>query len=210
MAFENGSSPDKLLADARNGHRESLGTLLELYRSHLQVLAGMQLRGRLRARVNPSDVVQETFLQASCHFDDFRGDSEQELLDWLRSILRRAFLRIVHRQVLARKRTIYREVALQDEAIEQLPAPSILAKSLVSPGSSPSSPVRRREESTTLMERLGRLPAPFRQVLALRNLEGLPFAEVAQRMGRSPGAVRILWLRALDRLRREYPDEDRS
>jgi RNA polymerase sigma-70 factor (ECF subfamily) len=45
-------------------------------------------------------------------------------------------------------------------------------------------------------------------VLRLRNLEGLPFEEVARRMGRTPGAVRVLWLRALDRLRRELKKED--
>jgi RNA polymerase sigma-70 factor, ECF subfamily len=210
MTSVNGPTPDELLAKARDGHRDSLGTLLEFYRNHLQALAGMQLHGRLRARVNPSDLVQETFLQASCHFDDFCGENEQELLGWLRSILQRSFLRIVHRQVLARKRTILREVALQNEAKDSLGPRSDSSRSPISPGSSPSAPARRREQTAALMERLGRLPAPFREVLKMRNLEGLPFPEVARRMGRTPGAVRVLWLRALDRLRQQCAGEDLS
>jgi RNA polymerase sigma-70 factor (ECF subfamily) len=200
MSVTNGPNPKELLAEARGGQRDSLGALLELYRNHLQLLAGMQINGRLRSRINPSDLVQETFLKASCHFDDFCGDSEQELLGWLRTILRRCLLRIVQRQVVARKRTILREVALDHNAGSDSGARPI-TPGLVSAESSPSSPARRREETAAVIERLARLPGPFREVLILRNLEGLPFPEVARQMGRTHGAVRVLWLRALDRLR---------
>ena len=59
-----------------------------------------------------------------------------------------------------------------------------------------------------MANQLAQLPANYREVIVLRNLEGLPFEEVARRMGRTPGAVRILWLRALDRLRQMQPDEE--
>ena len=80
----------------------------------------------------------------------------------------------------------------------------------MSPGSSPSAPARRREVAAEVAKRLEGLPAPLRDVLVLRNLEGLPFAEVARRMGRSPGAVRVLWLRALERLRQQPRTGDES
>jgi RNA polymerase sigma-70 factor, ECF subfamily len=57
-------------------------------------------------------------------------------------------------------------------------------------------------------DQLARLPPHYRDVIVLRNLEGLAFPEVARRMGRSPGAVRILWLRALDHLRAARVAED--
>src|SRR5206468_12845897 len=101
---------------ARTGRRESLGELLEVYRSYLQVLARAQLNGRLRSRLNPSDLVQETFLRASRRFGDFHGTSEQEWLGWLRTILRRCLLRAVQKQVQARKRSVLREVSLHDPA----------------------------------------------------------------------------------------------
>ncbi len=53
-----------------------------------------------------------------------------------------------------------------------------------------------------------KLPADYRDVLVLRHLEGLPFADVAKRMGRSPGAVRMLWLRALELLRKMMAEKE--
>ncbi len=67
---------------------------------------------------------------------------------------------------------------------------------------------RREEVAADVARRLGQLPPALRDVLVLRNLDGLPFAEVARRMGRSSGAVRVLWLRALERLRRQSRGED--
>jgi RNA polymerase sigma-70 factor (ECF subfamily) len=205
MDGSNRSDPVRLLALARTGGSDSLGALLELYRSHLQALAGVQLHGRLRARVSASDVVQETFLRASEHFDDFRGTTEQELVAWLRTILRRSLLHIVQRQVSARKRTIQKEVALPHRGRDGFAFLSSLEP--VSPGSSPSNALARRELADHVNERLARLPRPFREVLTLRNLEGLPFPEVARRMSRTPGAVRILWLRALEKLRQQCSGE---
>jgi RNA polymerase sigma-70 factor (ECF subfamily) len=186
----------QLLAEARAGDQASLGRLLEIYRHYLQVLAGTHLSGRLRARVNPSDLVQEVFLRASRQFGDFGGTSMQEWHGWLQAILRRCLLKMIQRQVQARKRSVFREVCFDELG---LPA----EWDAVATSSSPSAPLRRRELAGLLAERLARLPAPYREVLVLRHLEGLPFAEVAQRLGKSTGAVRVLWLRALERLRQQ-------
>jgi RNA polymerase sigma-70 factor (ECF subfamily) len=83
-----------------------------------------------------------------------------------------------------------------------------IENALVSRSSSPSSHAGRRERSACLAVQLARLPADYREVLVLRNLEGLPFSEVARRMGRSAGAVRILWVRAVDQLRRLLQTEE--
>jgi RNA polymerase sigma-70 factor (ECF subfamily) len=191
----------QLLAGARAGDADCLGWLFEIYRNYLRLLASAQLNQRLRSRVNPSDLVQETFLRASRHFGEFCGSSEQEWLGWLRTILRRSVLKMVHRQ--ARKRSVLREVSLQELATRSGPEASGSANQIVSPGSSPSTQARRQELSSLLAERLSRLPGPYREVLVLRHLEGLSFPEVADRMGRPPGAVRVLWLRALERLRQQ-------
>src|SRR5206468_3628870 len=129
---------------ARTGRRESLGELLEVYRSYLQVLARAQLNGRLRSRLNPSDLVQETFLRASRRFGDFQGASEQEWLGWLRTILRRCLLRAVQKQVQARKRSVLREVPLQEPS-PQSSGQDSPQPPLVSAGSSPSLAARRKE-----------------------------------------------------------------
>ena len=71
-------------------------------------------------------------------------------------------------------------------------------------GASPSDRAQQQEDAARLAERLAELPSRYRQVLVLRNLQGLSFEEVAVRMHRSTGSARMLWLRAIDRLRAVY------
>ncbi len=77
----------QMLLEARQGATEPLGKLLQYYCNYLTILATTQLDRRLRRRMNPSDLVQETMLAAHRDFGDFRGQSERELLAWLRQIL---------------------------------------------------------------------------------------------------------------------------
>jgi RNA polymerase sigma-70 factor (ECF subfamily) len=72
---------------------------------------------------------------------------------------------------------------------------------LPDPGASPSVTLQRRETEIALADQLALLPADYRQVIVLRHIEALPFEDVARRMGRSSGAVRMLWLRAVKALR---------
>src|SRR5262249_33291654 len=141
-----GPQPEQLLAEARAGRRDSLGALLERHRVYLRVLAGAKIAPRLRAQANPSDLVQETFLLASRHFDQFRGTGAAEWLHWLRCILHRCLSRFIRRHVRAGKRNVYRQVPLPARGPTQLP--------LADPGSSPSAGARRRELTDLVAERL--------------------------------------------------------
>jgi RNA polymerase sigma-70 factor (ECF subfamily) len=180
----------ELLADARQGNRERLGALLELYREYLSGRAGALIGLNLRAVVNPSDLVQQTFLEACRDFGRFEGGTEAQWRAWLRRILAHNLATLVERHVHAQKRDVRRQDSLDGNGVVP-----------VSPLSSPSAQAQGQEASATLASRLAQLPAADREVLRLRNFEGLPFEEVARRMGRTPGAVRALWVRALDRLR---------
>jgi RNA polymerase sigma-70 factor (ECF subfamily) len=199
-ALEN-QHPEQLLAEARRGRGDCLGALLELYRNYLYLLARTQIDLHLQARVNPSDLVQETFLEVCRHFHQFRGTSEKELLAWLRRILVRNLAGLVEKQLLAQKRDLRREVSLERQRSALLDSAERFDAALGHSGSSPSAQAQRRELVTLVADQLTRLPAPYRDVIILRNLEGLAFKEVARRMNRTPGAVRVLWLRALDQLR---------
>jgi RNA polymerase sigma-70 factor (ECF subfamily) len=194
------TNAEQLLAEAREGRRESLGALLELYRNYLVLLARTQVDLHLQGRASASDLVQETFLQACGHFGQFRGSTEKELLGWLRRILVNNLGRLVEQQLRARKRDARREVSLEAHRRRLESSAARVEAALVSSGKSPSAQAQRRELATLVADRLARLPAAYRDVIVLRNLEGLPFEEVARRMGRTPGAVRVLWLRALDHL----------
>jgi RNA polymerase sigma-70 factor (ECF subfamily) len=198
----------ELLARARAEHGAELGRLLELYREYLHALARTQLNSRLQGLVNPSDLVQETFLEACRDFGRFQGTTEAQWRAWLRRILVHNLATLFEKQVLAAKRDRRRQAPLPEPFGLPQDAKAQARAALISPLSSPSSQAQRREATAVLAEHLTRLAGPYREVLQLRNLEGLPFEEVAQRMGRTPGAVRVLWLRALDQLRQRLKRED--
>src|SRR5262245_38976073 len=111
-------APEQLLAEARQGKVEGLGTLLELYRNYLSLVARTQIDLHLRAQVNPSDLVQETFLEAYRDFRQFHGTSEREFLAWLRRILVHNLGNLVEKQMRARKRDVRRQVSLDHRLAE--------------------------------------------------------------------------------------------
>src|SRR5436305_7881295 len=81
------ADPEHLLREAQAGDPATLGRLLELYRRYLALLARVQIGQRLQGKVDASDLVQETFLEAHRHFGRFQGASEAQFVGWLRQIL---------------------------------------------------------------------------------------------------------------------------
>lgn len=197
-------SMSSLIQSAQKGDQRSIGELLQEYRQYLTVLAATQLEQRLRPRVSPSDVVQETMLRAHKNFGQFRGTSEPQLLAWLRQILVNNLANFVEQHMLAARRDVRREVSI-DQMRTSLEESSVQLAALIPCNcNSPSSMVERREEAVELANRLSQLPPDYRKVLVLRNLQGQSFEKVAQQTNRSEGAARMLWLRAIERLRSDY------
>lgn len=186
---------------AKAGHESDRGALLEPYRSYLRILASAQMGRHIELRVNASDIVQDTLLAAHRDLENFRGTTPGEFLQWLRTILSRCLLKAVECHIKAEKRDVRREVSLQQihaghESSCQLPTSILAAKQ-----ATPSQLASRIEEIDWLTCLIGKLPSQYQQVITLRNLKELPFEDVAQQMNRSPQAVRMLWLRAIRRLR---------
>jgi RNA polymerase sigma-70 factor (ECF subfamily) len=192
------SDPVELLQAARTADSQALGRLLELYRNYLQLLARLQVDQKLRAKADPSDVVQEAFLAAQRTFDEFRGNTEVELVNWLRQILASKIVDLARRYLGTRRR----DVRLERQLVEDLDNSSrALGAGLLSQQSSPSERAVRREQTVLLADAIKSLPSDYGEVIILRHLEGLPLAEVAARMGRSIDSVRKLWVRGIAKLR---------
>src|SRR5262245_46280846 len=104
MDSDHRPTAEQLLAEARQGKGEGLGTLLELYRNYLGLVARTQIDVHLRAQVNPSDVVQETFLEAYRDFQQFQGTTEREFLAWVRRILIHHLGRLVGKRIRGEQR----------------------------------------------------------------------------------------------------------
>lgn len=186
-----------LLARARGGDPEALGRLLQWYSNYLNILACTQLDRRLRQRLNPSDIVQEAMLAAHRDFNAFRGESQGELLCWLRSILINTLHRSFKENMAVQKRDVRREVSLEAVSNRLEESAVHLAAVIPATNASPSAPLRARENAVELANELSKLKPDYREVITLRVLQGLSFDQIAERMDRNSGAVRMLWLRAL-------------
>jgi RNA polymerase sigma-70 factor (ECF subfamily) len=188
--------PERLLEAARTGNADARGELLELYRNYLRLVARSLFSSAMRVRFEPSDLVQETFLKAHREFGQFAGRTEPELVAWLRQIL----VRSLANQVKYHRRQV-RNLKRQ-ESLEHLLSRSSLAiqHSLASSIISPSEHASRREQAVLLADALNLLPDDYREAFIRRTLEHVPFQTIAADMGRSVGAVRMLWARAVKRL----------
>lgn len=191
--------PEELLCLARADDAPARGQLLELYRNYLTLLARLQIGRRLQGKVDPADLVQETFLKAHRDLGTFRGRTEAELVHWLRQILVTNLAMLVRHYCGTKRRDVRLEC---DLAVEVDASSRILDRGLVAPDSSPSQRAARREQGVLLANALQQLPEDYREVIILRHMEGLAFPEVGQRMDRSLDSVKKLWTRALVQLRR--------
>ena len=183
---------------AQAGSQEALGEILESCRRYLLGIANQEFDSGLRAKGNPSDLVQETFLEAQRDFKNFRGSTEAELQTWLRRILLHNLANFIRHYRQTSRRQISREVffAATD-------CTSQCAGALAADTPTPSRQVMAGEEARELQQALTRLPSDYRQILLLRHQEDRSFEDIAHIMQRSSNAARLLWGRAVERLQQE-------
>lgn len=197
--MEEQPSTTRLLSEAIAGDLPQLGRLLERYRHYLRVLARIEIGRRLQAKVDASDLVQETLLEAHRHFGSFQGRSEGQFACWLRQIMAASLANLLRHYYGTQARDIRLE---RDLALSLDHSSVLLDQGLVDPRSSPSHQAHRNEQALLLADVLAELPEDYREVLLLRHFESLSFPQIAQRMQRSQDSVEKLWVRGLARVRR--------
>ena len=165
---------------ALDGDAEARSMLLERVRPRLVLWAAARMSAELRATCEPEDVAQEVLLAVHRDFERLAPRDADEFLPWLFTVAENRVRDLVDR-VRAAKRN--------GEAPPMRAVPS------------PSSMFRRREDAERLARAIATLSADHRLVLRLRRFEDRPGAEVARMMGRSEGAVRVLYFRAIEALR---------
>jgi RNA polymerase sigma-70 factor (ECF subfamily) len=170
------------------------GRPIERYREYLRLLARLQLDPRLRGKLDPSDVVQQTLLKAHQHLEQFRGQTEAELAAWLRRILANALTDAARgfRLELAAGRSLQRSLEESSARIEAW---------LVAQDEPPDRRAERHEQTLAVADALARLPDDQRAAVELHHLREVPVAEIAETMGRSEASVAGLLRRGLTRLR---------
>jgi RNA polymerase sigma-70 factor, ECF subfamily len=189
---------NKLLARALRGDRDALGRLLEAQRAGLYRLAQRQIEGRIAVRVDASDLIQQTFLEAHRSFPQFAGQGAREWAAWLRSILDHKVAGAIRDHTLLQKRDVRRERSMDDSQGGRAPLKQELDAGL----SSPSQRAIRGEEEEHLSQALTALPDDQREAVRLRHLEGWALDDIARRLGRTPAATAGLIKRGMQALRR--------
>ncbi|QDU82073.1 ECF RNA polymerase sigma-E factor [Polystyrenella longa] len=195
---ESSSAPFRALLDqVRQGDATAKNQLLEQYRPYLQMLARSQFETWMQSKNDASDIVQESMLDACRGLQQFQGQSEGEWLAWLKQIVAHNLQDQVRHFKGAAKRDINLERSWNY-------SPNCTSGQFErAPGSDdprPSQIMMQSEQEQQLAWAISQLSDDYREVIRLRNLQRLPFNEVADQMNRSRTATQMLWTRAMVKL----------
>lgn len=173
---------------AKSGDRSALGQLLQQLRPYVRVLARAAHRGALSRQVDDSDLVQDAMVEVSRSFDRFQGDVLPEFLAWLRQVVSNTVHKTIRHSLGTQKRNAGDVVELNSDG------PAGLASE------QPDRKAEVREEAARVAAGLESLPDDMRRVLVMRLVDGQPHAAIAEELGRTESAVRMLFVRSVRRL----------
>jgi RNA polymerase sigma-70 factor, ECF subfamily len=196
-----------LLLLAKKGERQAVGQLLEHFRSYLKLIASHEIGSKLGAKLDASDVVQDTFLDAHRYFENFQGESVTQFTAWLRTVMAGVMANTMRRYLGTKARDIRLEKQL---AADLDNSAAMLSELLVASISSPSQNIMRDEQTLQLAQAMSNLSSDYQSVLTLRHIEGLTFPQIASRLNRSVDSVEKLWLRAIVQLRKSFTPQEQT
>lgn len=196
----NDSSNSQLLSRARHGDQKAIGQLLEKYRGRLRRVIRLRLDRRLQARLDPSDILQEAYLDALRRLDAYLAKPTMPFYLWLRFLVCQKLHALHGHHFSAKKRDARREVRIVHGAAPEATSEAIAALALRST-STPSEKAERAGKRALIVKALSRMEGMDREVLAMRHFEELTNAETAQVLGIKPSAASKRYLRAAKRLK---------
>ena len=191
-----------LLKQLLAGDREALNRLLEQHRPYLRRLLELRMAQKLKARVDPSDVVQETQIEVARRIDDYLRRRPMSFRVWLRKTANEQMMMMYRRHIGAERRSVEREVSLPDHSSV------VLARQLIKGG--PSQELQRRELAAQVRQAVDSLPEADREILLMRNFEELTNQEAAEVLELDGAAASKRYGRALVRLRNVLVDSGLS
>ena len=194
------SETDDLLRRAADGDRDALAALFARHRDRLEQMVLLRLDRRLRSRIDPADVLQETYLEAARRIAVFARAPTTSVYVWLRVLAGQKLVDLTRRHLGAKMRDAGQEISLHRGALPQASSLSLAAQ-LLGRLTSPSRAAIRAETRLRVQEALNSLDPIDREVLALRHFELMTNGEVAQVLGLSKAAASNRYVRALKRLK---------
>lgn len=177
---------------------------LENYRAYLLVLARQQIPGYLRGRLDASDIVQETLLEAHLKRGAFRGSGSGAFGSWLRQILSGNLL-----DAMRAHQRQSRDVRREQQIVDKLEQSAVrLEQILAAEQTSPSGQLEQSERALQIAKALIQLPEMQRMAVELRYCQQASLEEIARSLEKSPTAVAGLLKRGIARLRELMSDPD--
>jgi RNA polymerase sigma-70 factor (ECF subfamily) len=194
------SETQTLVEAARRGDQQAWAALLNKHRGRLRKLVALRLDLRLQGRVDPSDIIQEGYVDAARRLDEFGVQDDVSFYVWLRFLVGQRILEAHRRHLGAQGRDAGREVSLYRGAMPEATT-AALAAQLLGKHTSPSQALVRVERKLRLQEALNSMDPLDREVLVLRHYEQLSNGETAQILGLDKSAASKRYARALIRLK---------
>jgi RNA polymerase sigma-70 factor, ECF subfamily len=186
----------RLLQRIRTGDRQAFEKLFARHRRYLRQVVDLRLDPKVRSRLDPCDVVQETHLEVFRRMPDYLKRRPMPFRLWLRKTAYERLVMVQRHHVQAGRRAVGREVVLPDRSSVQL------FRQLLAPGLTPSQELARDERARRVRQAVAQLSEIDREILLMRNLEGLSNHEVAHVLEIEPAAASQRYARALLRLRK--------
>jgi RNA polymerase sigma-70 factor, ECF subfamily len=209
MSTNSAQELQELLDAAAAGDRERWGALLSRHRERLRRMVALRLDRRLQGRVDASDVIQETHIEAMARLPEYVKEAAMPFFLWLRFLTAQKMLELHRRHLGAQMRDAGREISLYRQALPETSSVAIAAQ-LLGHGTGPSEAAMRAERAVRLQEALNGMDALDREVLALRHFEQLDNAETAQSLGIKESAASKRYVRALRKLKEILTQLSRS
>jgi RNA polymerase sigma-70 factor (ECF subfamily) len=193
------NTDDLLIDRAAAGDSTALAELFGRYRKRLRAMVRLRLDRRLQGRVDPSDVLQEAYLDVAEQLSSYRAKPEMPFYLWLRLTTGQRLMRLHRHHLGAAIRDAGREVSLHRGALPQASSVSLAAQ-LLGKMTSASKAVERAEIQLKLQAALNGMDEMDREIIALRHFEELSNLEAAQVLDLEPSAASKRYIRALKRL----------
>lgn len=196
----NAPGTEQLLAAARAGKDSALAQLFEKHRGRLERIARLRLDRRLQSRIDPADIVQDTYLAVQRKFLRFYDPEDLDFFLWLRLELAQRLVDVHRFHLGAQARDAALDVSLQQGALPQVTSMS-LAEQLLGRLTTPSNAAMRAELKLRLEDAINSLDPQDRDILVMRHFEELTNAEAAQVLGIKSSAACNRYVRAIRRLK---------
>ena len=197
----NSSETNRVLEHASLGDGQPLGSLLAQHRPRLRRMVALRLDRRLQGRIDPSDVIQEAYLEASARLAEYLRNPSMPFFLWLRFLAGQKLVTLHRHHLGVRMRDASQQVSLFPGSFPEASSAD-LAAHLLGHEVCPGEAAIRAEMKARVQEALDSMDPLDREVLALRHFEQLSRAEIAQVLGVSDSAAGKRYLRALERLKR--------